>query len=60
MVAPASPLHVRADPTRLKQVLVNLLTNAIKYNRPGGSVHLDVAPDAGRVLIRVTATTAWA
>lgn len=45
---------MRADATRLKQVLVNLLTNAIKYNRPGGSVHLDVAPDAGQVLIRVS------
>jgi len=54
VLAPASPLHVRADPTRLKQVLVNLLTNAIKYNRPGGSVHLEVAPDAGQVRIRVS------
>ncbi len=54
VVAPPSPLHVRADPTRLKQVLVNLLTNAIKYNRPGGSVRLDVAPDAGHVRIRVS------
>src|SRR6201999_1407414 len=31
---------VRADPTRLRQVLVNLLSNAVKYNRPGGSVTL--------------------
>ena len=54
VVAPTSPLHVRADATRLKQVLVNLLTNAIKYNRPGGSVRLDVSPEAGRVLIRVS------
>ena len=54
IVAPHSPLHARADPTRLKQVLVNLLSNAIKYNRPGGSVHLDVSPDAGHVLIRVS------
>jgi signal transduction histidine kinase/CheY-like chemotaxis protein len=54
IVAPPSPLHVRADATRLKQVLVNLLTNAIKYNRPGGSVRLEVAPQAGRVLIRVS------
>jgi len=53
VVAPPSPLHVRADPTRLKQVLVNLLTNAIKYNRPGGSVHLEVDSDAGQVLLRV-------
>jgi PAS domain S-box-containing protein len=33
-------LVVRADGTRLKQVVINLLTNAIKYNRPGGEVRL--------------------
>ncbi len=51
--AAESPLYVRADATRLKQVIVNLLSNAIKYNRPGGSVRLDVAPDEGRVRLRV-------
>ncbi len=35
---PASALCVRADRTRVKQVVVNLLSNAIKYNRPGGTV----------------------
>jgi signal transduction histidine kinase/CheY-like chemotaxis protein len=54
IVAPPSPLHVRADATRLKQVLVNLLSNAIKYNRPGGSVRLEVMPEGGRVLLRVS------
>jgi CheY-like chemotaxis protein/anti-sigma regulatory factor (Ser/Thr protein kinase) len=54
VAAPASPLYVRADATRLKQVLVNLLTNAIKYNRPGGNVRLDVSPEAGQVRIRVS------
>ena len=32
--------HVRADPHRLKQVLLNLLANAIKYNREGGEVRI--------------------
>jgi len=34
------PCFVEADRTRLKQVLVNLLTNAIKYNRAQGSVEV--------------------
>ena len=36
----AEPCFVKADRTRLKQVLINLLSNAIKYNRPGGKVRL--------------------
>jgi PAS domain S-box-containing protein len=36
---PESPaFQVKADRTRLKQVIVNLLSNAIKYNRAGGTV----------------------
>jgi len=48
---------VRADRMRLKQVLLNLLANAIKYNRDGGSVRLDVRPEGvERLRIRVTDT----
>lgn len=36
-------LKVRADGMRLKQVLINLLTNGIKYNRPGGRVVLSAS-----------------
>lgn len=36
--APDHRLVVQADPQRAKQVLINLLTNAIKYNRVGGRV----------------------
>lgn len=35
-------LSVKADRTRLKQVLLNLVSNAIKYNRAGGEVTVDV------------------
>jgi PAS domain S-box-containing protein len=35
-----STLFVKADRTRLKQVLINLLSNAIKYNRIGGTVEV--------------------
>lgn len=37
---------VLADAQRLRQVLLNLMTNAIKYNRPGGELHLDSRLDA--------------
>ena len=47
---------VRADPTRLRQVLLNLLTNAIKYNRAGGQVIVDAAVDAALVRLRVRDT----
>ncbi|MES2090341.1 MAG: histidine kinase dimerization/phospho-acceptor domain-containing protein, partial [Pseudomonadota bacterium] len=38
--APNHGISVRADKTRLKQVLLNLLSNAVKYNQPGGRVIL--------------------
>lgn len=45
---------VRADRTRLKQVLLNLLSNAVKYNRPGGQVRLGVVQaQPGRLRIEV-------
>lgn len=45
--------RARADRTRLKQVLLNLLANAIKYNREGGDVRVEVAP-VGQERLRVT------
>jgi CheY-like chemotaxis protein len=41
-----NPYFIKADRTRVKQVLINLLSNAIKYNREGGTV--EVRCDASR------------
>lgn len=45
---------VRADEQRLLQVILNLTSNAIKYNRMGGSVTVTAALADGRVRIAVT------
>lgn len=41
-VSAEAPLLVVADPLRLRQILLNLLTNAIKYNRRGGQVRINL------------------
>jgi signal transduction histidine kinase len=53
----AAHLMVRADRTRLKQVLLNLLSNAVKYNRESGSVVVDTIPmPPDRLRLSVQAT----
>lgn len=44
---------VLADARRLEQCLLNLLTNATKYNSPGGQVQIRVTADDARVSIAV-------
>jgi signal transduction histidine kinase len=39
------PAWIMADPRRLKQVLLNLISNAISYNRPGGTISLRAVRD---------------
>jgi CheY-like chemotaxis protein len=49
--------HVFADRQRLKQILLNLLGNGIKYNRDGGTVSISCSqPNPGRLRIQVTDT----
>ncbi len=50
---------VRADRTRLKQIIINLLSNAIKYNKEQGTVVVDCVVSAPkRIRISVTDTGA--
>jgi PAS domain S-box-containing protein len=57
---PSNQLFVKSDKQRLKQVLLNLLNNAIKYNHEGGSVLINAeiqpANNAGIVMIRIAIT----
>ncbi|WP_200179161.1 chemotaxis protein CheB [Ectothiorhodospira mobilis] len=52
-VEPQEGVYVRADATRLRQVLINLLSNAIKYNQPEGWVRVRTRMGPKRVAIRV-------
>jgi CheY-like chemotaxis protein len=51
-----TPRFVVADRTRIKQVLINILFNAIKYNRAEGSVTVEAVPAAGCIRISVRDT----
>ena len=52
-----APCFVLADQTRLKQVFVNLISNAVKYNRLNGSIAVEcTASVPGQVRISVTDT----
>ena len=52
----AGPAPLTADPDKLREVLTNLLHNAIEYNKPDGSVELTVARDNGALRVEVSDT----
>ncbi|HEY3900762.1 MAG TPA: ATP-binding protein [Chthoniobacter sp.] len=46
-------LFVDADPTRLEQIIANLLTNAIKYTRKGGKIRIETELEDRDAVIRI-------
>jgi two-component system phosphate regulon sensor histidine kinase PhoR len=52
----AEDLDVLGHEIRLEQVFVNLLDNAVKFNRPDGEVYVEIARDADRAVVRVRDT----
>jgi CheY-like chemotaxis protein/two-component sensor histidine kinase len=53
---PNEPLALEADPVRLAQVLMNLLTNAAKYTKPGGAITLSAERLGSDVVLEVADT----
>lgn len=49
-IAPAADIDVEADSRKVKQILFNLLTNAIKFTPAGGQVRLTARPAAPETL----------
>ena len=52
----AEPVWADADPTRLNQIVSNLLLNAIKYTSPGGTIRVRVIGQEGLAVIGVSDT----
>ena len=53
---PPQPMYLNADPTRLAQVVGNLLNNACKFTERGGRIRLTVEREGEQAVIRVQDT----
>lgn len=54
--APRGPVFVPVDEMRMQQVLDNLLSNALKFSREGGSIYLRLEPDQKDKVLRISVT----
>jgi signal transduction histidine kinase len=50
---PTFPVRVKADPDRLRQVVANLIDNAVKYSPRGGEISVHVTSDGAQGTIEV-------
>jgi PAS domain S-box-containing protein len=53
---PREEITLHGDPTRIEQVVTNLLNNAVKYTDPGGAITLAVEREQGDIVIGVRDT----
>ena len=53
---PSSHIIIIADPKRLKQALLNLLSNSVKFTLPGGTVTLTLKQDDTKKLVHIIVT----
>jgi PAS domain S-box-containing protein len=56
LALPPGPAWVHVDPTRIEQVMVNLLNNAAKYTDEGGRIWVSVRQEGADVVLRVRDT----
>ena len=47
------PLCIKANPQQMKELFSNLVSNAVKYNRPGGQVWVNIREKDGNMVARV-------
>ena len=53
---PVDPIRLEGDPTRLEQVISNLLNNAAKYTMPGGHIWVTARREGEEAVVRVRDT----